>query len=261
MHINSNDNKPFTGRPAEPVSPQGRPQDQNSLPPSPLDIAIWGENDDADWISFPPFFAHVVMLGSGNDVSYGMRMRGAEGRLDLLYGPDPDVENVRRHVELRWLEYLSACQWPVRHDEEDEGANLYRDLTRAQKAICPVPPPGARSPFTPVNLTESDNLDFHRYPVGFPFVVDNSGRRTTYSTGSLVRTTDLKFKNFERVVVCSGPGEKLIAWSLALYGEKFAGAFDSDRQEVMDFHFRHCAERGIKPATDPSDAPSAVVCR
>lgn len=235
--------------------------DPNFHPPSPLDVAIAMEGDEANWISFPPFYAHVAMFVAGDDVSFGMRMRGADGQLVLLHGPDLDLENVRRHVELRWLQFLSSCLMPIRYGEEETAADLYRELGRIESETYPVPPAGAHSPFKLVMLKESDKTDLHRYPVGYPFVIDMSGAGKAFATGALIRTADLRFADFERVAVCTGPGQGIIEWSLTLHADKFDEATVLRRKDVMDFHLDHCADRGIKPAASPSVGLPVAVCR
>ncbi|WP_331326916.1 hypothetical protein [Methylobacterium fujisawaense] len=232
-----------------------------STPASPLDVAIARVTDDADWISFPPFYVHVVSLALGDgDPMYGMRVRGADGRLVILHGPDHDLENVRRHVEIRWLHFLNACLQPMRHDEEDLASDLHFELGMMKKAACPVPPAGARSPFSAFTLNEADRFDFHRFPVGYPFVVATPQDGPRFPTRAMIRNSDLKLEDFIRISLCHGPGKEVIEWLLILESGKFETASPLSRMTVNNFHVEHCADRGIKAAAYPSDGIEAAPC-
>lgn len=239
--------------------------DSNALealgPPSPLDIAIAREADEADWISFPPFYVHVVSLPvEDGKAIYGMRMRGADGRLVVLHGPDHDLENVRRHVEIRWLHFLNACVQPMCYEDEDLAADLHYELGRLEKIACPVPPPGARSPFSALTLKEADHYDFHRFPVGYPFVVATPQNGPRFPTRAMIRNSDLELEDFIGISLCHGPGKEVIEWLLTLEAGKFDIASPLSRMTVNSFHLEHCAARGIKAAVCPSNELQAAPC-
>lgn len=227
-------------------------------PPSPLDVAVASDADEADWISYPPFYAHVARLSSEGESTFGMRMRGADGRLAILHGPDSDLENVRRHVEMRWLHFLHACLQPIRRNEDDMAEKLQDNLKELEEIACPAPPTGARSPFAPLKLTEVDRSDLHRFPIGYPFVVETPHTRTRLSTGAMIRTFDLEICDFAGIVYYSAPGHDTIQWLLTIQSSNIENASPMSKMAVTRFHQDHCADRGVKAASYPLDETRAA---
>jgi len=238
---------------ADGTEPQREPDlEQLDSPPAPLDVRVEHVDDEADWVSYPAFYPHVVrLLTDEPDTLYGMRMRGADGRLTLLHGPEQDLEEVRRQVEIRWLYFLDACLTTPGYGEEAAAADLHQHLRAMARRACPVPPPGARSPFQVIDIRQIDQADLNRYPVGYPFVVHSTDDGTPYPTTAMMRTANLRFETFEKITTFIGPGENVIRWNLTLEVPDIEHAHWATVRAVNDFHNRHCESRGIKPATCP----------
>lgn len=216
-------------------------------PPSPLDVVCNCAGDEADWVSYPAFYPHVVRLQSDEQrPSYGVRMRGADGQLKLLHGPEQDLEEVRRQVELRWLYFLDACLRTPRYGEEEKAEELHYHLYTLEKGACPQSLPGVRSPFQAFDFNEIDQADLCRYPVGYPFVVFATDVQDRYSTMAMMRTEDLKFRTLREITSTVGEGEHVIKWCLTLEVPGIECADWMSVRAVTRFHVDHCQTRGVR---------------
>jgi len=167
------------------------------VPRSPYDPVDVRATDLTDWVSFPPFHAHVACIRMpDNCMMYVPRMRDSEGRLRFLTEPSDNLETPRRVVDAHWLDVGKSATVYRNKLEEEYISIRWRSLSEREASARELSPRYAQSPYLPVTHAELEALDPGRFPAGYPVVVEGFDPMGRYPDAVFYRTTDYGFRNY-----------------------------------------------------------------
>lgn len=167
------------------------------VPRSPYEPVDVRDADLTDWVSHPPFHAHVASIRMPNGCTmYAPRMRDSDGRLQFLAEPCDNLETPSLVVDAHWLDVgRSATVYRTKLEEEYISIR-WRSLDEREAAARDLSPSYAQSPYLPVTLAELEALDPGIFPAGYPIVVAGFDPMGRYPDAVFYRTTDYGFRNY-----------------------------------------------------------------